>query len=454
MSQPDFLVNFQNSMNQLSEMNKTIAAVVQSKNAFNANLKTRLQQINELIQKLSGDINNLKKKTDDLQNQVNSNSAAVGDKDTQIAELKERINSLEVEKANLTKQLADFQNQVNAEKSAMQQKIDADEEQIRTLTDENTNIKNQANALTAELSSKGELQGQHAEQIKMQAEDFQKQLDQQKQANAAEIERLMAQIKQQEDQLTELQKQLQAKIDETTNQVKNIDDVNAKCKSDMENLNKEIASLKEENEGLVQRIIAATTAIVEATENLRMLSDAPPNTQSEQEVEGLFREIQNSIQAISNAIQGNAPSSSSREVKIQVPDADGNVRNIRVEDAIGKLKQKLSTETGDLSREPKIREAIDYINSNKTNNADNKILKYLADKQLGFTIGNNNVTLRGGRKRTKKNRKQKGGFTYKKMKRRSITSNSNSNSNIRRNTQSNSTRRNTHSTNGKTKRKL
>ena len=140
MSQPDFLVNFQNSMNQLSEMNKTIAAVVQSKNAFNANLKTRLQQINELIQKLSGDINNLKKKTDDLQNQVNSNSAAVGDKDTQIAELKERINSLEVEKANLTKQLADFQNQVNAEKSAMQQKIDADEEQIRTLTDENTNI--------------------------------------------------------------------------------------------------------------------------------------------------------------------------------------------------------------------------------------------------------------------------------------------------------------------------
>ena len=416
MSQPQFLVDFENSINKLAEMNKNIQTTVQEKNTFNQKLYGRLQKINDLVKQLSGDINNLKAKVDDLQSQVNSNSTAVGDKDKQIADLNARINNLEAEKQQLINQITDAQNQINAAKTEMQQKIDEYETQVRSLTDENTTLKNQASALTAELNGKGDLQGQHAEQIKTQTEEFQKQLEQQQLANKDEIDKLMIAIKEKEDQIVDLQNQLQIKSDEVANQVKNIDDVNNKAKSDIENLNKEIANLKAENDDLIKRIITATDAISEATENLRLLSETAPNPKSDKELDDLFNEIENSIKGISSAIQGN-PSPSVNK-KVQVNDTNGNPRDIMLQKALSQLQTKLQSELIP-ERATKIQTAIDFIKNNRANL--DEISKYLIQNGFQFAIGNDNVTLSGGKKRTKKNRKQKGGFTYKKaMKRKSL----------------------------------
>ena len=85
------------------------------------------------------------------------------------------------------------------------------------------------------------------------------------------------------------------------------------------------------------------------------------------------------------------------------------------------MQEKLKSESLP-DRRKKIEDAIAFIQTNKEN--PDAVGKYLQNANLKFEVGNNNVTL-GGKKRTTTKRKktnQKGGFTYKNSKRRSIRS--------------------------------
>lgn len=424
---PQFLVDFQNSMTQLDAMNKKVQGTLAEKNRFNKKLQDRLQKINQMIQELAGVINKLKAKVDNLQGAVNNNSSSIGEKDKQIADLTQRLNALEAEKQQLTQNLSTLQTQANNEKTALQEKIDGDEAQIRKLMEDNTLIKNKSDALEAELASKGDLPAQHAEELKKQTDDFQAQLAKQQQDNQAQIDKLMAQIKDCEDQMAALQKQLQDKIAEADAHVKNISDTQSKGQAEIDQLNKQIADLQAENDDLVQRIIAATQAIMLANENLRLLSETAPNMQSEKEVDNLLDEIQNSIQTISNAIQGNPMQSSmygknkQNKVKIDVLDDSGQPRKIDLDVLTGKLNDEFNkAKTAGNPGAAKLEQAINILRSGD----NNALSDFLINNGIRF-YNNSNKIIFGGKKRTKKHRKQRGGFTYKmNVKRRSVPTSS------------------------------
>ena len=412
MAQSQFLLDFQNSMTKLNEMNQKVQGTIAEKNR----LQERLQKVNQMIQQLAGDINTLKAKVDGLQKTVNTNSSSIGDKDKQIADLTQRMNALEAEKQQLTQNLTDFQKQSNEEKSALQQKIDADEAQIRKLTQDNEIINQKSAALAVELASKGDLPAQHAEELKKQTEEFQQQLAKQQQDNQGQIDQLMAQIKDRDAKIADLHQQLQAKVDEAESHIKNIAETLSQGQSQIEQLNQQIVDLKAENEDLVQRIIAATQAIVLASENLKLLAETAPNAQSEKEVDNLFDEIKNSLQTISNAIQGGQTQSQmysdKNKTKINVIDDSGKPRTIELQILASVLGQSLNEakNNGNSAAIQKIESALAVFRDNKAN--PQAISEFLNNNGFKFYNGSNKVLV-GGKKRTKKLRKQKGGFTYK-----------------------------------------
>ena len=424
-----FLQDFENSMNKLNGMNEKIQNSLKQKKDFSDKLLAKLRDVNERIKGLAGQINKLKEHVNSLQGQVSNNSSDISGKDTQISELTQKLTALEAEKQQISQQYTDFQKQVNDEKNALQQKINEDEEKIRQLTDENTNIKNQADALTSELSGKGDLQNQHAQEIKSQAEDFQKQLETQQQANQTKIDELMAKIKECDDKMLELQTQLQQKTDEAAAHVESINNAQSQGQTQVAQLQKEIEELKTENNDLIQRIIGATKAIQQATVDLETLINYVPNQQTDDEMEELFSEIQLSIQNISSAIQGNPVAAANtapvqriqptEEITLQ-DSGTGSPVQIQYNVILQQLKAKSGIKG---SGGQKYKDALLKL---KTAQNPQDVAGILSSS--GITFKNNAIM--GGRKtkkinKTKKIRKQKGGYTYKNsVKRRSISSTS------------------------------
>lgn len=426
-----FLQDFENSMNKLNGMNEKIQNSLKQKKDFSDKLLAKLRDVNERIKGLAGQINKLKEDVASLQGQVSNNSSDISGKDNQIAELTQKLNALEAEKQQISQQFADFQKQTIDEKNALQQKINEDEEKIRQLTDENTNIKNQADALTSELSGKGDLQNQHAQEIKSQSEDFQKQLESQQQANQSKIDELMAKIKENDDKILELQTQLQQKTDEAAAHVQSINDAQSQGQTQVAQLQKEIEELKTENNDLIQRIIGATKAIQQATSDLETLVNYVPNQQTDDEMEQLFSEIQLSIQNISSAIQGNPAAANAATVQRIQPNEEitlqdtgsGSPVQIQYNVILQQLKAKSAIKG---SGGQKYKDALLQL---KTAQNPQDVAPILS--RNGITFKNNAIM--GGRKtkkiyktnKTKKIRKQKGGYTYRNsVKRRSITSTS------------------------------
>jgi len=417
-----FLQDFQNSMDRLAGMNQKIQDSLKQKQQFSDKLVNKLKEINAKIQALAGQINQLKANLDQLKGQVNNNTTAIGDKDKQIADLTQRINALEAEKQQLGQQLADFQKKCNDEKLALQQKIDNDEAQIRKLTEDNVALKNQSDALTKELANQGDLQGQHAEQLKQQTEQFQQQLAQQEQANKQQIDALMAKIKESDDKVLDLQKQLQVKTDEAAAHAKTIEDSQSQGQTQIAQLNKQIQDLKTENDDLIERIKSATVAISQAIENLETLANSVPNQQTEQYIDKLFEEIELSIQNISGVLQGRSS---------QQGQPKGN--------QISPNETVTLTQVGGPEVQVQVQTILDELNKKNRQNAGQKYIDALkAIQQPGVTakdipniLSNNNIAYKnnqimGGKsksKKTKKVRKQRGGFTYKaNVRRRSISS--------------------------------
>ena len=430
---PNFLQDFQASMDKLNGMNEMIQNSLKQKKEFSDNLVAKLKEINEKIKALAGQINGLKQQVQNLEQNVSGNTQDVNNKTKQITDLTQKISELENEKTQLSQQLANFQKQCNDEKTALQQKIDADEAQIRKLTEDNETIKKQADALTAELANKGNDASQHAQQLQTQTEEFQKQIAQVQDENKTKIDGLMAQIKDCDDKMLDLQKQLKDKTDEASAHAQSITDTQNQGQTEIAKLNQEIADLKKQNDDLVQRIIAATQAIQQATENLETLANSVPNQQSEQFVNQVISEIEASIENISGVIQGKpmqmAPSSSQPNPPSQpqpqppsklppttlvtIPTLGGNPETV----PFGKILDGVQGKTKQGGNVQKYKDALVSLKQ-VTNPAEiNVILQQ-------YNISYKNGKIMGGKrtKRTKKIRKQKGGFTYKaNLKRRGLS---------------------------------
>jgi len=418
-----FLLDFQNSMEKLGNMNQKIQDSLQQKKDFSDKLVYKLKEINGKIQGLAEQINQLRMNLDKLKGQVNNNSGSISSKDKKIYELTKTINSLELEKKQLAEQLEGFQKKCNDEKIAIQTKIDNDEAQIRKLTEENITLKNQTDILTKELANQGETQGQHAEQIKSQTEKFQQQYAAQEQANKKQIDELMANIQQRDNQILDLQKQLKEKTEEAASHAKTIDNTQNQGKTQITQLTNEIENLKQENNELVNKIKDATVAITNAINNLEILANSIPNSQTEEYINKLFSEIENSFQNISGVIQGQ-PSNNSNQTTINnispnqsvlVPQIGGPPVQIVFQNLITQLNKKKNQPNA----------------GSKYSDALNELKKPgITAEEVPNILSKNNIyynQIMGGKKSrsSKKIKKQRGGYIYKNSRRRrSITSKS------------------------------
>jgi len=190
-------------------------------------------------------------------------------------------------------------------------------------------------------------------------------------------------------------------------------------------LERDLQALQTENQDLQQRIVAATQAIVEATGRLNELNN--PDYYNEDELNDRFTEIEQSIQSISNAIQGhpgNSPSASVRSGssaparQLRMPEntiitVDGFQKPLSqiVNDLKGKTRQ-------DPRPDSKYSQALQQIYS-ATDASD--VLDILTHNNIQYNRSSG--ILRGGKTRKiRKNRKtrkirkykkQRGGFTYK-----------------------------------------
>ena len=431
-----FLQDFENSMNKLNGMNNMIQTSIQQKKDFSSKLLDKLKAINDKIKDLAGQINKLKENVDTLQGQVSNNSTNIGDKDNQITDLTQKIAALEAEKQQISQQFTDFQKQVIDEKNGLQQKIDDCESKIRQLTDENTNIKNQADALTSELSGKGDLQTQHAEQIKSQTEDFQKQLETQQQANQTKMDELMAKIKDCDDKMLDLQTQLKNKTDEAEAHVQAINNTQSQGQSQVDQLNQQIADLKKENDDLIQRIIAATQAIKQASDSLELLANTVPNQQTDQEVDQIIAEIEQSIQNISGVLQGNPSQPSTAPQPTIAPQQQTIQPNEEITLQDSGTGSPVQIQYNMILQQLKAKSGIKGSGGQKYKDALIKLKKTQNPQDVASILSSYNITFKnnaimGGRKTKKINKKhkknktikQKGGYTYKhSSKRKSISS--------------------------------
>ena len=441
-----FLQQFQDSLTRLGGVHTKIAASITQKKTFSEELIVKLRDINGKIQGLAGEITRLKSEVDGLHSQVQSNTASIGSKDKEVTDLQQRISALEAEKQQLDNQLRDLESRYASEKNAAQQQIDQHEASIRTLTEQNTAIKAQADALTAELAGKGDLQGQHAAEITKLTEESRQQLAAQQQANEDKINQLHGEVQSLQEVETHLNQQLAAKTAEVETHTQNISSTQTTTQSQITQLTTQIAALEAENKDFLDRIIAATQVIQQATGALEALeASIPPDAQTGTDITALFDEINRSIQNISGVIQGRAAAP---------PPSPGPGPSSGLPKV---LKLPLTTPLAYLGKNFTLGELITDLNSKpKTNSRGQQTAYALTIQQINgatdaddviYILQKNNITLTragkifGGKRqnttkktRTKKNKtnknktnknktkKQKGGFTYRHIKRRSINS--------------------------------
>lgn len=419
----DFKQKFDESLQRLGQINSAIDDNIKSKQEFSNQVVSRLKGINNKIRQLADSIKGLKNDLTNLQTQVATNNTGIQNKDAEMQQLKTQIEQLTNEKAAAINELEQLKSQYMADTQDFQKRIDECEANLRALTEQNTAISAERDGLRNELQSKGDLASTHAGEIQKLTDQHNEQLLQREEQLKLQQEEVSTKMKQLQDEiatkdaeLTKATDEFNSKASDLTQQINALTQQNQEKEQTIQQLQDQLNNLKAENEDLTQRIIAATVAIMEATNRLQELNN--PASFDQAGLDSAFAEVESSIQEISNAIQGNSGNSGNTK--------KSNMSGNEIINYKG-MQKPLSKIMKELKAKPQ-QDLFDPNNPKPTNYAlalqdiynGKEPVKALADN---FIEVKNGVIL-GGRK-TKKNRKykQKGGFTYKSnAKRKSFSS--------------------------------
>jgi predicted nucleic acid-binding Zn-ribbon protein len=453
--------DFDASLQRLGEINNAIAANIENKKQFSRQIIERLSNVNKKIQELADKIKGLKAELDNLKGVVTGNTSDIGNKDKEIQALKAQIVTLDQEKTKAEGDLAQLRDTFQKEKEQLERGAADAEAQLRNVSDQVNALTAERDALKAELAGRGDpadhakaiedLTNQHAAQTQAQQAQHQQELDQQKQdlqkqiqdkdneiAQAiAESHRLAAELATANQQILDLGIQMQELTGRTQQQIADLTTERDNLAAQIAGLQQQIQVLTDENADLIQRIMAATRAISEATDSLRQISDNDPTQFNQEEVERSFAEIEASIQAISNSLSG---SPAPPQIPVQKPSISGRKAgmdpntNITVKDnknaditfTLKQLMEELRVKAGRVAGIDKYETALTAIRAATT---PQEVVDILRTNNIAFKNGammGGRKTRRRGRKtrrgrRTRKNG-QRGGFIYKShTKRRSLT---------------------------------
>jgi len=425
MSNPNFKQEFEQSLQRLAQINTAIEENIRGKQEFSARIIKRLSAINDKVKQLGDSIRALKEQLTNLQAQAAANNTHIADIGTEVSGLKNQIAQLTSERDKAVAELDQLKKQYQSDVQDFQKRIDDCEAKLRQLTDQNTEITKERDALQAELGQKGDLGAAHAAELKkltdqhtLELQQKDEQLKAQQEENTKQIQQLQAEIAAKEAELNKKisdigtnTAQLQAQIDQLTREKQEKD-------TQIGQLQGEITALQNENQDLISRIVAATQAISDSTNRLRELND--PASFNEADLDAKFQELEASVQQISNAIQGNPVANNQSSGQVQnrlTPDTPINFRgqNLTLGLIISQLGSKPQVDRNKPGNQPsKYALALRGVNYAQT---PQEVLQALNSSGVDAKNG----SIYGGKK-TKKHRKQKGGYTYKlNSKRRSLS---------------------------------
>jgi len=422
-----FLVEFQEKMDKLANIRRNLQTSIQFKQQFTNDIKTKLGEINNKVKLISGLIYELKTKVDNLQIQVGEHTTFIGDKERQIVEINQRISNTLAEKDRVTQEFNEHRDKTQSQITEQQNKIDNLEAQLRDLTQLKETADNQLKALQAEIQAKGDQKDrQHTEEIAKIAVKNQQQLQEQE-------EELTQRINECEGRITDFQNQLNQKENEHQQTQQQLDEKQNQSQEQVFELQNQISFLTQENDKLIQRLIAATQAINEANNELETIVNSVPNAQTKQEVDALLNEItqqlEQSIENISRATQGQIQNStllvnSPNNEQYNVETNFQNLMNIHANNTqYGEYSAFMRTLQN--KNKGQLMSAINQLIRNAQNGdkTSQVMLKQILEANKLIVKPPQRAGKHYKRKTTKKNRKQKGGFIYKtSSKRRSITS--------------------------------
>ena len=412
MSQPGFLTQFEDKMTKLNNVRANIQNSIQIKEAFASQLKTRLEEVKNRLQQLTGLINTLKTNANNLESQIGTNTTSISDKERELQQLREQVSILTTEKVNLTTKITQQENELKNQIAQKQNLIDTCEAQLREIKTKYESQTREVNALREEITKNGnEKDAVHAEQLRKLSEQSQKQLTDRENELLQKINDCDSKISSYEQQLKDKNVLLEQKQ-------KEIDDAAMKTRTDAVKLQSEIDKLKSENEQLVKRLISATDAINQAADDLQLLMAEVPNAQTKQQIETLVDEIN---QQINQSIQ-NIGTVAEGQYNI-----DTNFNNLMQLHSLPDKAQYLTfiknIRSGQLQND--INQNINLAERGNKTAIDT--LKRILETNKILVNPPRNV---GGKRRvTHKNKKQKGGFVYSSSsKRKSISPKTNTSS--------------------------
>ena len=457
----EFLAKFDDSLKRLSKLNDIITKNTSNKKEFSGFVLSKLQELNKKIKEIVDKIKQIKSQLVLLQGEVNQNTSGIQNKDAEIIKLNEQLKKLTQEKNDL-EEFINTETPKNTNKNVeLQKEIDEKESKLRELETKNVALNNEKETLQKELSSRGDVQGQHAQEIQQLSEKNKLEVEKMQQENLQQIQELQKQIADKDAQIqSNLQKiqSLEQQIVEKDKKIAEFESTSSNAQQQhqqnadaIKNANDKIAQIESEkivlqqmNDDLIKRIVAATEVINNATIQLEELTNQNFYDKSSEDVNAIINEIETSLQLIINTIQGTSNSSvAPQPIQQRNRSITYQRQKIFVNDLLKGLKSKgdqVTRTTGNPNN--KYLKAYDYINTNLTstpNISDNDLTNIISNALTSIDIqadafgivvkGGYNTSLKKTKKRNKKvkphyTHKQKGGFVWGKQKTPSIVSSS------------------------------
>jgi chromosome segregation ATPase len=470
----EFLAKFDDSLRRLSKLNDMISKNTTNKKEFSAFVLSKLQELNVKIKEIVEKIKQIKSQLVLLQGSVNQNTSGIQNKDKEIADLKANLEKLTQEKKNL-EDLINNEIPKNTNKNLeLQKEIDEKESKLRELESKNVALMNEKEALQKELSNRGDLQGQHAQEIQQLSEKNKLEVEKMQQENIKQIQELQKQIADKDTQIQSNLQKIQSLEQQIVEKDKKIAELESKSSSvqqqqqqnveAIKSANDKIAQLENEklalqqmNDDLIKRIVAATEVINNATIQLEELTNQNFYDKSNQDFIAIINEIEASLQQIINTIQGTG--TVGQNVKNLLPPPPGSITNLppsppdsiqqknrtivyqnqtlKINDLLKGLKTKgeqVARTTGEQNN--KYIKAYNLISNINPNISDMSLITTVTRALPNIDVdvnalgvltvkGGNNMSLKKTKKHHKKmkshyTRKQKGGFLWGKQKTSSI----------------------------------
>lgn len=412
----DFLVKFQQSLDRLGQINEIVKVNSQNRQKFVQLVRGRLNIVNEKVKEINDKIRGLKDQLVVLQKEVTENNTGIQNRDANVNRLNAQIDRLNAEKLELQNQIQSLTQ--NAQ--ILQQKIDECEAQIRDLTAKNQNLTQQIEELNLAASQTGEQGAAQAATIQRMTDEHASQIEKLKQEQLAELDRLRQENEAKISQLQEIVNGCDKRISDANAQAMQIGEqlnMLTRERDDARNqvvqLQQQISQLQDQNRNLIERIVSATQVINDAMDAIQGITNDPTQQQDIEELTKSFEDVENILQQISNVIQGQQGQGNLQTAIVPQPQSqridsnteviiDNSGNTMKFMELLRGLRNKINQRPNDPNF--KYRLALEEISKNVD---PENILQVLRKHNIDI----NNGVVVGGRK-TKKIRKQHGGFIY------------------------------------------